>query len=162
MVILMNIISKLNDSLKNRDYAGYLKLFDEYLKQEFAGVNFAMIFNYIEALTQLRRFDEAKDLLKSFKEDALKNGYEYELANLLFCCFELDEAEEILLNMNYLAPRCILLLGKIYLLKGNIEKAKPYFYSYFQMIVVQNHIIPYLNLFLIFLQHILQLLFQLY
>ena len=127
----MGIKEKLIMLFTKKDYHGYIEEFNNYLKEELA-VDLEMIFNYVNVLTKLKQFDEAKSILYHFYDDAIKSGNKFWLAKLFFFSYDLDKAREIFLSIEELPTLGIFYLARISLLEGKYDEATRLFEEYIE------------------------------
>ena len=119
-------MKKINDMLynlyKDGKYSEYIKLFLDYLNSGYS-VSFEMIIYYLSVLVKLRKFDEVYNIVMNLKEH-LKYDTKHELAKILYHCYKLDDALELLKSYNNHSFNDEYLLAKIYLLKGDLITSK--------------------------------------
>lgn len=119
---MSNIKLELYEKCIIKDYDGYFKLFDEYIKSGY-GVDFGMIHVFINSLAKCRRFDEAYKLTQHVEKYSDKYNLYEELARLYYHCFKPKDAERMILKVKD-SIEDLNLLANIYLIQGKIEQAR--------------------------------------
>ena len=117
------ITELLDEAYEKGNYALYVKLFNDYLKE---GKDFGIraYIQYIGILTRLKKFDEATNLLKRLEDRAKKDHLENTFAKLYTYAFKPIEAERILQHKETFNYSDYYLLSKIYLMQGDLKNAK--------------------------------------
>lgn len=122
---MKNINERLNYLYKNENYNEYIKSFYEYLNSGYS-ISFDMIIHYLYVLIKLRKFDEAYNISMNLKK-YICYDYNHSLAKILYYCYKVDDALEILFSYSEHLPKDDYLLAKIYMLKGDLITAKSLF-----------------------------------
>ena len=117
-----NIKGLLKSVYKNKDYDSYFRLFNEYLDYGY-GVDFMMLYQYINALIFTRNYDQAYNLIKEYEKVASKYDIYDIIAQLYLFCFKPEDALRVF-SLKTTPIYDYTLPVKIYLLRCGIDPTK--------------------------------------
>ena len=133
-----NIKGLLKSVYKNKDYDSYFRLFNEYLDHGY-GVDFMMLYQYINALIFTRNYDQAYNLIKEYEKVASKYDIYDIIAQLYLFCFKPEDALRVF-SLKTTPIYDYTLPVKIYLMLGKVDEAKELVDNYFENLPNTNNI----------------------
>ena len=113
----------LDNAFFNKKYEDYVKLMDEYLNEGYKP-GMRIYIQYINVLTNLKRYDEAYNLIKRLENTAKNEHLESSFARLLLYAYKPVEAEDLLRHKSDFSYTDYYLLAKIYVMQGQLDNAK--------------------------------------
>lgn len=122
---------ELKKAFTNNDYKLYLELLYDYLSEGY-GVDLEIALEYITISSKNKYYTDAYNKALMLIDDAQKYHFETSLAIRFYYLYQLEIAKKLILSKSSITIGDYFFLGKIYLLSGDIKKAKYSFEHYLE------------------------------
>ena len=124
---MKELISEMFLAYQNKYYETYVRLFDNYSKEADV-ISYDCLYNYIDSLIKIRRFDDAYKVLRWIEKTNKHPKTDYDLFRFYLACCKTNDCERVL-NRGNIPHINELYVSSMYLLEGKIEEAKKTIHS---------------------------------